>query len=229
MLSSRYRSVSRRAFLRSSIAAAALTVVPRGIAGAATKKKTKPKARAKTTTTKPAVATTVAAAAAVAAGSATETFDVTKEMAFAFTYEASGGGRVKNPYIAIWIEDLDGKLVKTVSLWFQRGKGLRWLPDLIRWYKVDSDRISAGGVDTAETISSATRLPGSYSVVWDGSNDQGVPVGLGEYYVCIEASRERGPYQLIREKIALGAAPTKIPLPPKGELTKANLELRVRA
>ena len=59
-------------------------------------------------------------------------------------------------------------------------------------------------------------------------NDKKQPVALGDYFVCIEAAREKGPYQIVREQVTVGAAPFAKPLAAKGELQDVSVELRAR-
>jgi hypothetical protein len=134
------------------------------------------------------------------------------DVAVRFTYKpASSGGRVNNPYVAVWIEDSAGELVETLGLWYLQGaKGQRWLNELRRWYSVDGS--------TTDTTTSATRTPGDYALVWERSG-----ATSGEYFVCIEAAREHGPYSLIRQQFTLGDAPFTTALPSQGELTNASI------
>ena len=104
---------------------------------------------------------------------------------FTYTAEGTSGGGVKNPYVAVWVEDRAGELVATIALWFlQSEKGPKWLSDLRRWATVD------GSDATIDAISSATRRPGEYSVLWDGTDTDGNLVAQGDYYIAIESSRE---------------------------------------
>ncbi|MCA9837587.1 MAG: DUF2271 domain-containing protein [Trueperaceae bacterium] len=151
------------------------------------------------------------------------------EMALDFSVIAPGNSRYRNPYVAVWVEDAEGQAVKTLALWFQQGKGQRWLPDLVRWYRDEQKRKSVDGGDLASTVSSPTRLPGSYSLVWDGLNDKGEAVPLGDYYVCVEMAREHGPYYLIRELVSLGNDAFSATLAGGSELGDVNLEYRSRA
>ncbi len=137
-----------------------------------------------------------------------------------FSYTASGGGRINNPYVAVWIENADGALVHTVALWFlQSQKGMRWLPDLRRWNSVD------GSQTTIDTVSGATRTPGDYSVSWNLTDDTGAPVPAGSYFVCIEAAREHGPYSLVRQSVALAPGRSAVDLAPNGELSNGRFDL----
>ena len=127
------------------------------------------------------------------------------EVAFEIN-QPSGGRRYNRPYVAVWLEDASGKPVRTLCLWYQSGKGNRWLPDLRRWFRAEESRKASDGGDLAATISGPTREPGAYKLVWDGKNDKKALVDQGEYYICIEAAREHGTYQLIRERLEFGGA-----------------------
>lgn len=149
------------------------------------------------------------------------------EMVISFTYTQAAGGKNERPYVAVWIEDQVGELVETVALWFQqRRRGERWLDHLHRWYEVEQDRLGAGGVDDVATVTSATRQPGAYAVVWDGTID-GVSAAPGQYFVCIEAVREEGPYSLIRVPFDLTGSLSDTPLPDEGELSAARVRIDV--
>ncbi|MEZ5226210.1 MAG: DUF2271 domain-containing protein, partial [Acidimicrobiales bacterium] len=123
-----------------------------------------------TTTTLARAAETTAAAEATTTGAV---FPSGAELLVDFTYEASGSGRILNPYIAVWIEDADGNLVKTISLWYeQSGKGAKYLNHLQGW-------AAATGQTVDESTSGATRVAGSYTVAWDGTDDSGNLVAQG--------------------------------------------------
>jgi thiamine biosynthesis lipoprotein ApbE len=135
--------------------------------------------------------------------------------------QPSGGRRYRRPYIAIWVEDPDGKMVRTLSLWVSMGGAgpFQWLPDLKRWYKADQARKLVDKKDLFFTISRPTRAPGKYKVSWDGKDDHGNPRAAGDYTVFIEAAREHGTYQMIRQKITIGDKPFS-------EDLKGNVEIK---
>jgi hypothetical protein len=220
--------LARRRLLVGGSTLVGLLAIGRGsFASAATKKKTTTKKR--TATTKKATGTTTGATAVkeVAKGSA---FESGLELAITYTFaSAESGGRFRNPYTAVWIEDPNGSVVRTVDLSVQLGKGLRWLNELRRWYSVDSARIANGGADQVETISSATRVAGTYDVVWDGKDDKGAVVSQGAYVLCIEASRERGPYGLARHPLSIDSTPFSKTFAGNGELTAVVVKLRAKA
>lgn len=119
-----------------------------------------------------------------------------------FSVATKVSGRVKRPYVAVWIEDASGKTVRNLTVWIRQGQANpRWLSELRRWTRDNSA--------LASTISSATRNPGTYAIAWDGKNDKGVAMPQGDYYLCVEAAREHGPYSLVREKVTVGSATYK--------------------
>jgi hypothetical protein len=156
--------------------------------------------------------TTPSAASSATAGS----------VAIAFTYTADTsssqgggpGGGVRNPYIAVWVENAAGELVKTVSLWHLQNGQDRWLSEMYKWYA------ASGGV---ETNSSATRAPGSYNVAWDLTDADGKAVADGTYTVCIEALREHGPYSLVTGKIAIKGSAANTKLDDNSELSAVTV------
>jgi hypothetical protein len=218
---SRYRVVSRRKLLQGSagfglaaVLSACGTNDAEVFAGSEVTAQTSASGPT-TTTTPPVTESTIVTEPAESTASSV----AVAELAIAFTYDFGNGGKKLNPFIAVWIEDAEGILLRTSALWFkQTQKGPRWLPDLKRWFVVDE---ADSGVDAIETVSSATRQPGSYNVVWDGLDDVGEPVA-GTVFVCIESSRERGPYSLIRESYDLASTGTTR-LDDDGELSEASV------
>jgi hypothetical protein len=234
--------VPRRRFLAAGVVAGMTALFSNvGPAFAATKKKAAPKSpvkKAATPATKLGAAPTVAptattAPAASADGSAAAasgaTFSDQQELSISFSFvRTATGGRAHDPYVAVWIEDANEALVRTVSLNYQQGKGERWLNDLRRWYGAYTRNAAALGSDRAQEVTGPTRIPGTYALAWDGFNEAKVAVPHGNYYVCVEAAVEKGSYQLVREAIQLnGVAFTKAPAD-KGDLQKVKLELRAR-
>jgi hypothetical protein len=123
--------------------------------------------------------------------------------------------------VAVWIEDKDKFPVRTLALWYQKE---RWLPDLRGWYRDDRMRAMAEGADITASVASATRPPGRYTLKWDGRDNAGRPVKPGSYMVCIEAAREHGTYQIIRQEMDFTSAPKKIDLPGNQEIAGASLD-----
>lgn len=147
--------------------------------------------------------TSSASASAIPAGS---------ELLVSFSYQPSDSGQTKRPYVAVWVEDLDGNLVDTISLWFEQGgKGTKWLSDLPQWHAV------SGGEDT--TMSGATKVAGDYIVAWDGTDLDGNDVPAGDYVLNVESAREHGPTSFTSTPISLAGEAISVSLEDDGELS----------
>jgi hypothetical protein len=135
------------------------------------------------------------------------------QVSFTFAAEQSQGGPARNPYIAVWIETPTEDMVATIALWHLQ-QNERWLGELKRWYALAEGQ--------GESVSSATRVPGEYTLEWDCTDAAGTPIAAGEYFVCIEAAREHGPYELIREPLTLADTAAEETFDPSGELIAAS-------
>jgi hypothetical protein len=160
------------------------------------------------------------------AAKAVAKWDAKMELEVAFEINNPGGFRYNRPYIAVWLENAAGKPVRTLGLWYQTGRGERWLEHLTRWFDAEASRKSTDGGDLTVTISGPTREPGKYKLVWDGKNDKKALVDQGEYFICIESAREHGPYQLIRERLEVAAAPFNKALTGNDEIKGVSVAYR---
>jgi len=157
-----------------------------------------------------------AQAGATASGAAAADVQVSLELA------RIDAGRYRRPFVAVWIEDKDKFPVRTIALWFDRP---RWLPDLKAWSRADRLRSMAEGTDLAATVASATRPAGKYTIKWDGKDQAGKPVKPGKYTVYLEAAREHGTYQLLRQEIDL-TSPQAFSLSGGTEIAAASIEVK---
>lgn len=130
-------------------------------------------------------------------------------------------GMSLRPYVAVWIENENSEPVRTLALWYNNN---RWLPDLRRWYTKNYSRTQDYGF--MQTVTSATRSAGRYSLKWDMRDDNTKPVGPGKYTVFIEACRERGTYQLMNSELDLKKNPLRIDLGGGIEVSSAVIEYR---
>src|SRR5262249_15867093 len=122
-----------------------------------------------------------------------------------------GGRGIRRPYVAVWIEDADGKPIRTLAVW---GNG-KWLATLANWWKTPKDSPGAA-------VTRATRAPGKYAPRRDGKDDKGRLVNQGTYTIHIEAHREHGKHCLQTGKIACEGEDTKVTLD-KNDETEATL------
>ncbi|HVW09737.1 MAG TPA: DUF2271 domain-containing protein [Bryobacteraceae bacterium] len=107
----------------------------------------------------------------------------------------------KRPYLAVWVEDTKGRLVRNVGLFANKP---RYLNELREWYSVNA---------TANTnwrsVARPTRGPGKYSFVWDGIDESGKPAPQGPYRVFVECAMEHGSYYRQFGTIECGATPAE--------------------
>jgi hypothetical protein len=151
------------------------------------------------------------------------------ELAVDFEIAPQEGYRYHRPYVAVWVEDPSGRRVRTLSLWVNTtGRGPRYIRELRRWFSGEREQEDAGGPDLVATMSSATRLPGQYTVTWNGRDDRGNVVDQGDYRVVIEAAREHGSYQLMQQDVTVGAKPMAADLSGNQEIARARVEYRRR-
>ena len=152
-----------------------------------------------------------------------QAWDASFELAISFELNAINDRGYRRPYVAVWIEDKDRFPVRTLALWYQKS---RWLPDLKAWSRGDRMRSMAEGTDLTRSVSSATRQAGKYNLKWDGKDNQGKFVKPEKYTVYIEAAREHGTYQLLRQEMDFRSAAKQFSLPGNTEIASASLDYR---
>lgn len=118
--------------------------------------------------------------------------------------KAEGGGRYRRPYVAVWVENADEKIVRTVTVW---GKQPRWLAELTGWWK-----LAKGDAEFVKAVTKATRAPGQYVLVWDGKDDKGKPLPRGTYTLKVEVHREHGKHLYQTGKLVCEAEATTVTL-----------------
>jgi FAD:protein FMN transferase len=127
----------------------------------------------------------------------------------------------RRPFVAVWIEK-DNVPVRNLAIWFNKP---RWIPELRRWYRMNGEKMTAPD-SKINSVASATRMPGKYTLLWDGKDDQGNLVDAGTYTVFIEAAREHGTYQIISQEIEVAGKPYKIDLKGNVEIASASIDYR---
>jgi thiamine biosynthesis lipoprotein ApbE len=130
------------------------------------------------------------------------------------------GGGARRPYVAVWVEDANHKPVRRLALWYRKP---RWLPDLRSFSEAQRE----SPIDLM-SITSATRSAGDYSLVWDGKNDQGQFVEQGNYTIYIEAAREHGSYQLMKQTMKFDGKAKTQAIAGNEELSAASLTYRTK-
>lgn len=101
------------------------------------------------------------------------------------------------PYVSVWIEDSQRKLVQHLAVWYQQdkneeGHGEKWLPDLRQWWRRGGRELGM----PIDGISGATRAIGKHKI--RVSAEQLATIEPGSYSLVVEAAREVGGRELVR-------------------------------
>jgi thiamine biosynthesis lipoprotein len=106
------------------------------------------------------------------------------------------------PYIAMWISDPNGNVVRTLLV----------IGDQARWREMNYifwRRVERADPTRVQTMARPTRAPGRYNVVWDGLDDAGRPAAQGQYNLNIEVNREHGSHNFQAIPLNLSATPVQ--------------------
>ncbi len=131
-------------------------------------------------------------------------------------------GFAKRPYVAIWVEDENHAAIRTLTVWHATD---RYMPELRSWY-LKYRSLYTSDKNFSTSITSATRSAGKYTVKWDGKDDKGEVMKPGKYTIKIEASREHGTYQLMRQEFDWNETPKQITLTGNVEIASASLDFK---
>ena len=104
------------------------------------------------------------------------------------------------PYVVVWIENEQKKVVRTLTVW---GNDERWQRKLTMWiYQLNHSDANAS------PATRATRPAGAYSVTWDGRDDYGVRLPQGNYKISLEVCREAGHHVMGVATLTCGDGPS---------------------
>ncbi len=123
------------------------------------------------------------------------------------------------PYVAIWLETTGRDGVQTIAVWHE---GDKWLKDLRQWWR----KLGRDSQPPYDGMSGATRKPGTYTINWDVKDKEGNPLPHGEYSLNIEAVREEGGRDFLKQKLLMGAGKSQhFTLAGEGELGKIEIKI----
>jgi hypothetical protein len=105
-------------------------------------------------------------------------------------------GEYHNPYVAAWIENDQGKSVRTLVLWRE---GAKWLKDIRTWWR----KVGRRDQQLVDAMTSATRPAGDYNLNFKANDDQDQPLADGHYTLKLEIVREHGGRAIIKQKFSL--------------------------
>ena len=125
------------------------------------------------------------------------------ELSFSFTRQS---GSATNQY-AVWIEDSQGKLVKTLyaTRWTASGGWSRRPTSIPMWVK--QSNLSQMTRAQADAVSSATPVTGVRTYTWDGTDSRGSAVPAGYYTLIIEGTLRWENLVYYRAPFRLGQGP----------------------
>jgi thiamine biosynthesis lipoprotein len=135
-------------------------------------------------------------------------------------------GQSRRPYVAVWVEDANGIMVKTLAVWINKP---RWLPDLKEWYRKNAKPYRPTAEAPVISNSSATRPPGAYSLKWDGKNEKGELMPPNKYTIFIEVAREHGTYQILKQVVNCNNKEESFTLTPNVEVSAASIAFQKSA
>jgi hypothetical protein len=105
-------------------------------------------------------------------------------------------GQYHPPYVASWIENSQGKPVRTLLLWREKAK---WLKDIRRWWR----KVGKKDAELVDGITSATRITGKYPLSFLAQDNNEKLLPQGQYTLFIEVVRENGGRAMVRQPFSL--------------------------
>jgi len=116
----------------------------------------------------------------------------------------TGGKPLPRPYIAVWVENSEGKVVRVMAFWANKQDYFR---EMSTFY-----RAMGRNTNAMYNYARATRDPGKYFLIWDGMDDQRKPMPLGTYKIVVEADQEHGDYSKQTGTIVCAEQPATLTL-----------------
>ncbi|ULQ58960.1 DUF2271 domain-containing protein [Brucepastera parasyntrophica] len=124
--------------------------------------------------------------------------------------------------IAVWVEDSEGNLVKTLFVTKFTGKGgWKKRPNCVPVWLERSD-IANAPRKNIDAVTGATPKTGPLSFKWDGSDQNGNRVPSGEYIICVEGTLRDASRVLYTGRIILGGDRQSVELTPEYTGTAAD-------
>ena len=125
---------------------------------------------------------------------------------------------MRNPYVAVWVEDGSGQMVALLGVWYS-ARDVRYLSELTEFASA-ADNVTS---DQLDAVSGATRSAGEYQLQWDGKGLDGSTLS-GDHTMWIEAAREHGPHSVTSGTVTLGN-PGSTTITGNGELSDAAVTI----
>ncbi|MBC2769999.1 DUF2271 domain-containing protein [Pusillimonas minor] len=127
---------------------------------------------------------------------------VAADLALNITLPKIDTAEYHRPYVAVWLEGDNRKVVRDIAVWYENkkadGEGKKWLKDLRQWWRISGR--TQGEPDDA--VTGATRPVGDHTINVPATAAALKDLPPGQYEVVVEASREKGGRELIRLPLA---------------------------
>jgi len=123
----------------------------------------------------------------------------------------------KRPYVAIWIEDSNSKVIRVLGV---LGNNPRYMADLTTFRTV----VRALDQTKIRSVTRASRPNGLYSVVWDGLDMNGKAMPKGTYSVVIEINREHGRHAMANAVVVCDDQPHSVDIAATVESSASKVE-----
>ncbi len=127
------------------------------------------------------------------------------------------GGFGKRAYVAVWIEDSNHKLVRTLTV---LGDNSRYVTELTSWYQA----VGRPDLRSIRSITRPSRPNGQFNLVWDGYDDKGSPLPQGDYTIKVEFNREHGRHAMVSTLLTCDAQPHTAELAASAESDVSKIE-----
>ena len=99
------------------------------------------------------------------------------------------------PYVAAWLETPQRQGVHTLGVWYD---DTEWLKDMRQWWR------KLGRSSDYDAVTGATKPPGFYRLEWSGNLPGDKTLAAGDYLLSVEAAREEGGREYLRQSVVLG-------------------------
>jgi hypothetical protein len=150
-----------------------------------------------------------------------------QQMTISFTIPRLKVAEYHRPYVAIWIEDANGKAVSTLNVQYdvdlKGDDGRKWLSDLRGWWR----KAGRSAKMPADGISGPTQAPGTHRVSFSAGKQPLGRLAPGSYKLRVEAAREVGGRELVTIPFTWSASASKTyNAKGKSELGAVSLSIR---
>lgn len=125
-------------------------------------------------------------------------------------------GQYHRPYVAVWVEDSAEKPVRLIEIWREKPD---WIKDLRRFWR----KTGRADQPLVDARTGATKGPGQYKLSWDGKDNSGNAVPAGEYQLVVEAAREHGGRNMVKQKFSWDGKAINLSIPAGSEIGEVRL------